>query len=49
MHLEVFVGAITKELRAARPKSVSPAMNCSGVEVVVCLKWIVDMLAPCLG
>src|SRR5262249_35863557 len=28
------------------PKSVSPAMNCSGVEMVVCLKWIVDISAP---
>jgi hypothetical protein len=25
------------------PKSVSPAMYCSGVAVVVWLKWIVDM------
>jgi hypothetical protein len=27
------------------PKSVSPPMNCSGVEVVVSLKWIVAMRA----
>src|SRR4029077_183100 len=25
------------------PKSVSPAMNCSGLEVVVWWKWIVDI------
>src|SRR6478672_530507 len=31
------------------PKSVSPATYCSGVAVVVCLKWIVDMCAPLLG
>ena len=35
MHLEVLVGAVAEELRAARPKSVSPAMYCSGVKVVV--------------
>src|SRR4029077_8868501 len=28
------------------PKSVSPAMNCSGVEVVVWWRWIVAMGAP---
>src|ERR1041385_3149780 len=28
------------------PKSVSPAMNCSGVAVVVSLKWIVDIRVP---
>src|SRR6476659_6707758 len=30
------------------PKSVSPATYCSGVEVVVWWKWIVDMSAPYL-
>src|SRR5882672_9848771 len=28
------------------PKSVSPATYCSGVEVVVWCRWIVDMRAP---
>src|SRR2546430_9403890 len=28
------------------PKSVSPATNCSGVAVVVWLRWIVTMCAP---
>src|SRR5262249_42979826 len=28
------------------PKSVSPARNCSGVEVVVWWRWIVDIRAP---
>src|SRR5215831_1151172 len=28
------------------PKSVSPAMYCSGVKVVVWWKWIVDIPAP---
>src|SRR5262249_54755618 len=28
------------------PKSVSPAMYCSGVKVVVWWRWIVDMRAP---
>jgi hypothetical protein len=35
MHLEVLVGAVAKELRSAGPKSVSPAIYCSGVRVVV--------------
>ena len=46
MHLEVLVGAVAKELRTARPEVGQPAMNCSGVEVVVCWKWNVDMRAP---
>jgi hypothetical protein len=29
------------------PKSVSPAMNCSGVEVVASWKWIVDIAVGC--
>src|SRR5258705_5832097 len=29
------------------PKSVSPATYCSGVEVVVWWRWIVDMRSPC--
>jgi hypothetical protein len=28
------------------PKSVTAAMNCSGVAVVVVVKWIVAMRAP---
>jgi hypothetical protein len=35
VHLEVLVGAVTEELLAAGPKSVRPATNCSGVDVVV--------------
>jgi hypothetical protein len=31
------------------PKSVSPAMNCPGVEMVVWWRWIVDMSAPCVA
>jgi hypothetical protein len=31
------------------PQSVSPATYCSGVEVVVWWRWIVDMRAPFLG
>src|SRR5262245_32814870 len=37
---------LPKSFERPGPKSVSPAMNCSGVEVVVCLKWIVDICAP---
>jgi hypothetical protein len=32
-----------KSFERPGPKSVSPATNCSGVEVVVCLRWIVDI------
>jgi hypothetical protein len=35
MHLEVLIGAVAKELRAARPEVGEPATYCSGVEVVV--------------
>src|SRR5262250_107567 len=37
---------LPKSFERPGPKSVSPAMNCSGVEVVVYLKWIVDICAP---
>src|SRR5262252_2507401 len=37
---------LPKSLARPGPKSVSPAMYCSGVEVVVWCKWIVDMHAP---
>ena len=46
MHLEVLVGAVAKELERPAPKSVSPATYCSGVEVVVWWRWIVDMRPP---
>jgi hypothetical protein len=46
MHLEVLVGAVAKKLRAARPEVGGPATYCSGVEVVVWCRWIVDMRAP---
>jgi len=36
-----------KSFERPGPKSVSPAMNCSGVEVVVCLMWIVGTRVPC--
>ena len=49
MHLEVRIGAVWKELERPGPKSVSPAMNCSGVEVVVWWKWIVDIASSLLG
>src|SRR4029453_3574609 len=37
---------LPKSFERPGPKSVSPAMNCSGVAVVVCLKWIVAMRTP---
>src|SRR5678816_4178615 len=39
---------LPKSFERPGPKSVSPAMNCSGVEVVVWWRRIVDMRAPCL-
>ena len=48
MQLEVLVGAVAEELRRPGPKSVSAATNCSGVEVVVWLKWMVDMTCSLL-
>src|ERR1700752_1095772 len=38
---------LPKSFERPGPKSVSPAMNCSGVDVVVWCIWIVDMQAPC--
>src|SRR5215472_10308138 len=37
---------LPKSFERPGPKSVSPAMYCSGVEVVVWCRWIVDMRAP---
>src|SRR5215472_12759799 len=37
---------LPKSFERPGPKSVSPATYCSGVEVVVWCKWIVDMHAP---
>ena len=37
---------LPKSFARPGPKSVSPATNCSGVEVVVSLKWMVAMTAP---
>jgi hypothetical protein len=34
MHLEVLAGAVAEKLGAARPKPVSPAVYCSGVNMV---------------
>src|SRR5215468_992718 len=39
---------LPKSFERPGPKSVSPAVYCSGVEVVVWCKWIVDMCAPFL-
>jgi len=43
MHPELVVGAVAKDLLAARPESVSAATNCSGVAVVVALRRMVGM------
>src|ERR1700694_5138686 len=40
---------LPKSFERPGPKSVSPATYCSGVEVVVWWRWIVDMRAPYLG
>src|SRR6266849_7539726 len=40
---------LPKSFERPGPKSVSPATYCSGVEVVVWWRWIVDMRAPFLG
>src|SRR5258705_13900073 len=37
---------LPKSFERPGPKSVRPATNCSGVEVVVWGRWIVDMRAP---
>src|SRR5215813_15432211 len=37
---------LPKSFARPGPKSVSPAMYCSGVKVVVWCRWIVDMRAP---
>src|ERR1700761_8005202 len=37
---------LPKSFERPGPKSVSPATYCSGVEVVVWCRWIVDMRAP---
>src|SRR2546429_2238148 len=37
---------LPKSFERPGPKSVSPATYCSGVEVVVWCRWIVDMHAP---
>src|SRR5262249_7264911 len=37
---------LPKSFERPGPKSVSPAMNCSGVEVVVSWKWSVAMDTP---
>jgi hypothetical protein len=34
---------LPKSFERPGPKSVSPATNCSGVEVVVWWRWIVDV------
>src|SRR6266403_4261872 len=39
---------LPKSFERPGPKSVSPATYCSGVEVVVWWRWIVDMRAPYL-
>ena len=46
MHLEALVGAETEELGAAGSEVREPGDDCSGVEVVVCLRWIVAIRAP---
>src|ERR1700694_3088703 len=40
---------LPKSFERPGPKSVSPATYCSGVEVVVWWRWIVDMRAPFLS
>src|SRR5580692_6827401 len=37
---------LPKSFERPGPKSVSPAMYCSGVDVVVWCRWIVDIRAP---
>src|ERR1700726_4188025 len=37
---------LPKSFERPGPKSVSPATYCSGVEVVVWCRWIVDMRSP---
>src|SRR5260370_24167390 len=37
---------LPKSFEPPGPKSVSPATYCSGVEVVVWCRWIVDMRSP---
>jgi len=38
---------LPKSFERPGPKSVSPATNCSGVDVVVWWRWIVDFLERC--
>src|SRR4029077_10667695 len=40
---------LPKSFERPGPKSVSPATYCSGVEVVVWCRWIVDMRSPYLS
>ena len=49
MHLEVLGGLVPHSFERAGPKSVSPALYCSPVAVVVRLKWIVGVCAPLVG
>src|SRR5260370_41617900 len=37
---------LPKSFERPGPKSVSPATYCSGIEVVVWCRWIVDMRSP---
>jgi hypothetical protein len=40
---------LPKSFERSGPKSVSPATNCSGVAVVVCVRWIVAMACSLIG
>src|ERR1700682_2018010 len=44
--LRYSLALLPKSFERPGPKSVSPATYCSGVEVVVWCRWIVDMRAP---
>jgi hypothetical protein len=44
MDLEVPSALLPNTFERPGPKSVSAAMYCAGVAVVVCRKWILDML-----
>jgi hypothetical protein len=49
MHLEVIVGAVAEDLRAARPKIGEPGDELLRVEVVVRLKCRVAMVCSLVG
>jgi hypothetical protein len=44
MHLRYSSALLPKSFERPGPKSMSPAMYCSGVKVVLRWRWIVDIL-----